>query len=527
MNAKKASSIFESLLPNRRTILNDKKLLWLLDSRDTASSQTSDPASIGNAKGSSPFWSKQCQEVSERLWLARETDCVVSPLSSSNGFFRKQGLDSLSSNHAISPQKKNSATTCFPLCKYSAAEKTEGEGTVIVVRKIKLKLSKEQKSKVNMFADHARYTYNQTIERINRDGKANKMKLRNDLVTSKNNPYFEDKEWLLQTPKVIRQQAVFEAAKNYKSALTNITRKHIRHFKLGFKSKKKKTWSLGIERAAKQRSAPDGKRHIAILPESVGACGYYGKLPFEGQVPADSTLQKDEQGRYFLAVPIKKEKKKNAGLDARPVIALDPGVRKFLTGFCSDDTAVILGEGFGKRLVTLLKTIDAVDAQIAKANSQTKRRLRKKKMRLFGKFKDLRDEFHWKTINYLTDQYSCIIVPHLETQRISQLQSRAKTANREMFAVSHYKFLQKLTHKCREKNVALLLVDEAFTTKTCTCCGKLTDIGASTTYRCSTCHFIADRDIQAARNILLKSTRVVSTPGELQGCLDLHISAYL
>jgi transposase len=401
----------------------------------------------------------------------------------------------------------SSVTTCCPSYRYSVAEETEREGTVIVARKIKLKLSKEQKKKVRMFADHARYTYNAAVQQINEDKKANKMKLRNQLVTYKNNEYFQDKEWLLRTPKVIRQQAVFEAAKNFKSAMTNLSRRNTSHFKLDFKSRKKyTTWSIGIERAAKRVDSGDKKRKkLSILPETLGECGYYGELPFDCQVPADSTLHKDGRGRYFLVVTITRQKKSiDVDSDIKPIIALDPGVRKFMTGFSSNNSAIILGEGFGKRLLTMLEAVDTVDSEMSKANSASRKKLRKKKMRMLGRIKDLRDEFQWKIINYLTTEYSCIILPHLQTQQLSQ-QPRAKVANREMNVLGHYQFLQRLKYKCHERNVAFLSIKEDYTSKTCGNCGELNDIGSSERYACQRCGFCADRDVQAARNIFIKT----------------------
>jgi transposase len=382
------------------------------------------------------------------------------------------------------------------------------------MRKIKLKMTRAQKEKLKTFADHARFTYNAAIDRINEDKRANKMNLRNQLVTYKNNPYFEGKEWLLETPKVIRQQAVFEATKNFKSAMTNLCRNNIEHFRLGFKTRKKKTWSLGIERAVKKVDTTSNgdtrKRLLSILPETLGQCGYFGKLPFDDKVTADSSIQKDGRGRYFLAVPIVRTKKNRAGADCpppapKPICALDPGVRKFLTGFSSDNSAFILGEGFGKRLLAMLRAVDAIDSDMSKANSLLKKKLRKKKMAMLGRIKDIRDEFQWKVINYLTTEFSCIMLPHLETQPLSQQRSRAKSANREMMVLGHYQFLQRLKHKCAERQVVFMPVSEHYTSKTCGQCGILNDVGSSETYRCRACHFCSDRDVQASRNIFIKT----------------------
>lgn len=121
--------------------------------------------------------------------------------------------------------------------------------------------TKEQKSALRKFADGARFTYNQTVERIEDGAKVNKMELRNSLVTKKDNHFFDDKAWLLETPKAIRQQAVFEACKSYKTCFSNLKAKNIKKFKMKFKSKKSKTWTIGIERAIEK-----GESEISFLP---------------------------------------------------------------------------------------------------------------------------------------------------------------------------------------------------------------------------------------------------------------------
>ena len=56
------------------------------------------------------------------------------------------------------------------------------------------------------------------------------------------------------------------------------------------------------------------------------------------------------------------------------------------------------------------------------------------------------------------------------------------------------------------KGVKLFLVDESFTSKTCTRCGWLNQsLGKSKTFVCKNCDLNIDRDINGARNILIKN----------------------
>ena len=73
-----------------------------------------------------------------------------------------------------------------------------------------------------------------------------------------------------------------------------------------------------------------------------------------------------------------------------------------------------------------------------------------------------------------------------------------------MLSLSHFRFREILTHQCNKFNVKLNIVDESFTTKTCSNCGVLNDIGRSKHYKCNSCKFECDRDINASINIFIK-----------------------
>jgi putative transposase len=47
-------------------------------------------------------------------------------------------------------------------------------------------------------------------------------------------------------------------------------------------------------------------------------------------------------------------------------------------------------------------------------------------------------------------------------------------------------------------------VHEAYTSKTCSFCGCLTNVGDSKIYTCQECKQVVDRDINASKNILMK-----------------------
>ena len=71
---------------------------------------------------------------------------------------------------------------------------------------------------------------------------------------------------------------------------------------------------------------------------------------------------------------------------------------------------------------------------------------------------------------------------------------------------AHYRFRQRLLFKAREHGKVVIVVNEAYTSKTCTRCGELNEkLGGSKKFKCRACGLVLDRDINDARNIALRT----------------------
>jgi transposase len=374
---------------------------------------------------------------------------------------------------------------------------------IIKLRNVKLNPTKEQKLLLRKYEAAARYTYNATVAAVNGGDKLNKMSLRNNFVTSKENPWIADKVWLTETPKAIRQQAVFEVVKNFKAAFTNKANGNIEKFKMTFRRKGRhnaqRPWTLGIEKAVKKTKDDD----LVIFPETIGKMRYYGKLPFDDKPEAECGIHRNAKGDYFLRVPVKVQVKKQK--PPKKIIAMDPGVRKFVTGYSpTENHGFYAGKETDKRILEIHKNIDLVNSELSSPSVDCvrRRRLRKKKMRLYADLKNVRDDFHWKLANMLTVQYDRILLPHLETAKLSR-GLKAKVS-RAMLSQSHGLFSQRLAEKCKERGVTFEEPSERHTSKTCGRCGMLTNVGSSETFACR-CGYVADRDLNAARNIYIRA----------------------
>jgi predicted site-specific integrase-resolvase/predicted RNA-binding Zn-ribbon protein involved in translation (DUF1610 family) len=109
---------------------------------------------------------------------------------------------------------------------------------------------------------------------------------------------------------------------------------------------------------------------------------------------------------------------------------------------------------------------------------------------------------------WLCRTYRVVLLPRFETQQMVRRGARrirSRTA-RSMLTLSHYRFRTLLQHKAREHPwCEVVTCSEEYTSKTCGACGAIhARLGGSKRFACPTCGVRLDRDVNGARNILLK-----------------------
>ncbi len=207
-----------------------------------------------------------------------------------------------------------------------------------------------------------------------------------------------------------------------------------------------------------------------------------------------------ENGKFWLCVPVRKANSvpENQRYGA---VALDPGVRTFQT-FYSPVIAGKIGAGDFGRIHRLCSHLDNLYSKISKAKCKRKRRLKKAAVRIREKIKNLTNEIHHKTAHFLCKNFSVIFLPPFETSQMAT-KLRSKTA-RAMLTWAHYRFAEFLKHKATEFGTRVVRVCEAYTSKTCSACGKIHKIGSKKVLKCG-CGTLIDRDINGARGIFLRA----------------------
>lgn len=296
----------------------------------------------------------------------------------------------------------------------------------------------------------------------------------------------------------ILDTAIQLACANYKSAITNLRRGHIKHFRIRYWKIIKDCNILGIE--------PSFFRQGSLCPKIFGdiECYYNGKKFDLNQI---GTVYKSEckilyerkTNKYTLLVPEKVDIKNI--VHKKEFISLDPGIRTFMTGL-SENEIIKIGDNCQSKIKKLLKKTDRLEAYKIQ-NKKTRKQLYNTRFKL----KNLIADLHWKSINFLTNNYKTILIGDLSVKGIINKKTSVlnKITKRIGVALSFFTYRQRLKYKCNVNNCVYLEVNEKFTSKMCSNCSQYNEnLGSNKIYNCSGFKTILDRDVNGCRGICLK-----------------------
>lgn len=371
-----------------------------------------------------------------------------------------------------------------------------------------MKLNSIQIKLLNKWNHDSRYSYNKTINLLNDNFNGptyhntkpenisctySKLELRNLITPAEVCCRIP---WILETPKHIRESAVFEAHKNMKSGITNIKNGHIKYFNLTYKSKRLNSWTIGIPKTALNIH---NNNCLGIYEERT-TCFRIKTTEKIERINNDCTIHFNGLN-YYICIPEEKEVKTNNKNNW--VCSLDPGNRKFQTIYSpTSDNYTIIGERASSVLYNKLLTLDKL------LSKPIKNKLKIKKLR--NRIKNLQSELHNKTIKFLCENYNEINLPKLtkENDIIRKCNRKINTKTvRNMTVLGHSMFIEKLKVKANlYKNVLINIVTEEYTSQRCLNCSCLTKT-SSEIYVCKNCKFKIDRDILGSTNILIKKMR--------------------
>lgn len=470
---------------SKETLLNDKLSICKASIRKQKLLETSEAVSTSNAKGLEPYWNDFCEVISSKLLLpigigspgsvSTLYDTSLNTTVANSWFWTKQ--------HTV--RKKNSRRIFSQSCTSSVADCTGSEVILTKSKKIRVYPTTAQRETLRQWFGTARFVYNKTIALLNEtDTQANWKAIKTGILRAL-------PDWSKETPYQIKSVAIRDACIAVREAKQKC-KKTGEYQSVSFKSKRHPSDSIFMPKSAIK---PRGVYHTKL-----------GDLKMTESLPeniCDSRLVKDKD-KYYLCVSytVTTPKRKPNGR----VVALDPGVRTFLTYFHE--------RGFGwlgyhaiNRIQRLCSYLDDLFSRASKATRQSRKNMRRAAYRIRKRIRNLVDELHKKVARYLVDNFDIILLPTFESSQMTCKAARklAKKSARQMLTLSHYRFKQFLKHKAKETGCIVLDVCEAYTSKTVSWNGEIRKSLGGRKIIKDSAGLKMDRDLNGARGIFLRA----------------------
>ncbi len=364
---------------------------------------------------------------------------------------------------------------------------------------MKLHPSKEQKAILIQWFGDARFAYNYTVERLNRTKETiHFYSIRKEIMLEFTKKY----PFLKRTPYDIKANSIKDACTAVSNAKLSCKKNKI-YCNVTYRTKKDDSQSIYIPKANVRKNLFYTRKVKTTLNPSKS---------FENP-PMDCMLNyKRHEGFYFI-MPEEIVLDNQEKVD--DFIALDPGTRTFMTGY-SQTGVVELGVNDMGKINRLKKHLNQLRNKKKSFNgkrfSRKRNNINKAIKKATSKIQHLVEDAHWKIAKFLTVNYKYVFIPKFNVsdmvKRSSETHTRkiSKKTVKDMLNWNHYKFRQRLIHQAKKYNCTVCIVNESYTTQTCSSCGYLhTKIGSKKIFNCPGCSIVIDRDINAARGIYLRA----------------------
>lgn len=267
---------------------------------------------------------------------------------------------------------------------------------------------------------------------------------------------------------------------------------------IGFpRFKKPNRWhSIQLRQYGKDGYLHEDKKHL-VIPKKMGhSLKIKLHRPIEG-TPKTIHLVHRADGHWYALIVCETEPHTEHTSPAceHPDIGIDVGLKSFLT---DSEGHTIENPRFYR---TSQRTLRRKQRQLCRRTkgSHRRRKATRSTAQTHLKIARQRRDFHYKTARQYAERYQMIAVENLQILNMVQNHSLAKS----IMDASWGAFLDILEVKAERAGHQVVRVNPRFTSQKCHKCGEIVQKSLSVrTHNCPFCGYIADRDVNAAQNIL-------------------------
>ena len=442
---------------------------------------------------------------------------------------------------------------------YKSLNKEIDEIKIITSKNIKLTFNKIQKQILLKWFESARFVYNTTVYYFRHNKLCSFFTARREVkkILPEYIKLFNEK---YKVPCLIIDNSINDVCKAYKSTIALLKKGEITHFKLRYKKYTKDKQSIVLEKTTFNKnincfyptnfkkniidlkfkkvkniinsfSDKNKKYFNTFLNSTMEKSKKYIDLNLKSSssilqdnIKCDSRLSYNRLNNTFI-LHTPEEKIINKNIKKDNVCAIDPGNTTFLTIYDPEGSTFKICNRDKNLKFNLMKNIikrkelhkyinsNFTNSLINKNKIEyikSKSKIKKYYNRLTLRIQNMIKELHYKSANFLCKNYSTIILGKLSTQGITSKTSKLQPNEKlYSYAISHDKFRTILKQKALKYGSKVHIVCEGNTSRTCGVCGSIKEIKNNRIYKCEVCKSIIDRDINGARNILIKHQSLI------------------
>jgi putative transposase len=267
---------------------------------------------------------------------------------------------------------------------------------------------------------------------------------------------------------------------------------------IGFpRFKKPNRWySIQLRQYGKDAYLHEDKKHL-IVPKKLG---HFLKIklhrPIEGTPKTVHLVYRADGHWYALIVCETEPRTEQVSSDcSHPDIGIDVGLKSFLTD--SEGHTVEYPRFYRTSQKTLRRKQRTIGRR--KKDSHRRRQAARSTAQTHLKIARQRRDFHYQTAKQYAEHYQVIAVEKLTILNMVHNHSLAKS----ILDASWGAFLDILEVKAESAGHQVTRVNPRFTSQKCFKCGEIVQKSLSVrTHLCPFCGYVADRDVNAAQNIL-------------------------